>query len=153
MEEAQQVRALLKRYPSMFKSPELLDVYAGWVPPLVTLCAEIDDLVADQSFVFQFIQIKKKLGQCRIHFVLEQRRSDLRTDGALEKLDRCKKSVQQCVEAAQSSCASRCLVCGRTPAPPDRLMPTPLCKMHRRSEHLRDPWSLGKIRLEGRTDA
>lgn len=152
MQEEHQVRALLDRYPSMFRRPELLDVYAGWVSPLVALCAEVEVLLDGAPFTFHFTRIKEKFGQCRISFVLghaPDARRAAETEGQLEE---CAKEIEQRVIATQCACASRCLVCGRTAAPPAAGMPTPLCRLHAWSEDQRDPWSIGKILLTARLD-
>lgn len=152
MQAQHQVRALLDRYPSMFSRPELLDVYAGWVSPLVALCSEVEALLAGGPFAFHFIRIKEKFGQCRIFYVLEHGPAARRTAESEGQLEKCGKEIERRVMAAQCACASRCLVCGRTAAPPAACMPTPLCKLHAWSEDQRDPWSVGKIRLGARLD-
>ncbi|GHC85049.1 hypothetical protein GCM10007320_29720 [Pseudorhodoferax aquiterrae] len=152
MQAEHQVRALLDRYTSMFRQPDLLDVYAGWVSPLVALCAEVEVLLVGGPFVFHFTRIKEKFGQCRISFVLEHGPDARRTAETEDELERCTKEIEQRVKAAQCACASRCLVCGRTAAAPAACMPTPLCKLHAWSEDQRDPWSIGKIHLTVRLD-
>jgi hypothetical protein len=152
MQAEHQVRALLDRYPSMFRRPELLDVYAGWVSPLAALCAEVEVLLDGGPFAFHFTRIKEKFGQCRVSFVVEHGPGARRTAETEDQLERRTKEIEQRVKAAQCACASRCLVCGLTAAPPAAGMPTPLCKLHAWSEEQRDPWSVGKIRLSARPD-
>lgn len=149
MKEELQVRALVERYPYMFRLSNTLDLYAGWLPPFVVLCDEIDALLAGRHFDFHFLQIKEKFGGFRAYFYLGLPTYEPSTAVAAQELAHCHAAIQQCVESAHTACASRCMVCGASASlRRDGPLMRCLCDEHAKWSERDSPWSSAKVRMD-----
>lgn len=146
MSSNRKAQALVDRYPSMFQQPEMLDIYAGWLEPIETMCARIHTRLQSRDWVFQFIRIKEKFGICRIYFHLALPRSEPETAAGIQELASLRSTIESDIETAQTACGLRCMVCGRnaTTRVHGAALAT-LCERHELSESLRDPWSQAKL--------
>lgn len=139
-------QVLVDRYPSMFQQHEMLDIFAGWLGPIATLCSKVNARLSDGGWTFQFLQIKEKLGICRIYFHLDATRSEPKPDVASQDLAALRKAIEKDIEHTETVCGSRCMVCGRHASTRNygAVLAT-LCERHELSETFRDPWSLAKL--------
>ncbi|WP_156473056.1 hypothetical protein [Pseudorhodoferax sp. Leaf265] len=146
MSNDHKAQALVDRCPYMFEQPQMLNLYAGWLDPLETLCACIHARLHGSAMSFQFLQIKEKFGTCRIYFHLGLPRSEPEAEARLRELAILREAVESDIETAQTACGSRCMVCGRdsTTRVHGAALAT-LFERHGLSERLRDPWSLAKL--------
>lgn len=141
-------QALADRYPYMFRQPEMLDLYPGWLGPLETLCAKTHARLQGGDWVFHFLRIKEKLGTCQIYFHLGLRLAAPETSVGLQKLANLRKAIENDIETARVACSSSCMVCARDAITRHHgAVLATLCEQHALSESMRDPWSLAKMQI------
>ena len=111
------IQTLEKRFPHMFRGSVIsMAYYRGWFPDFVDLCFELDAALGDYNPCFQWVQIKEKLGGCRMYF-------SMLPDGYNEDVDdeevvlpdhfvRVRQEARRMVGLASLRMKDKCCVCG-----------------------------------------
>ena len=115
----QDIQSLEQRFDYMFRGPHIsMEYYRGWFPGFVDLCVEIDAVLGKHKSWFRWVQVKEKLGGCRMHYSLrpDDFKEGLDEDDQVtefpEELVRIRAGVRQVVDYAARQMKKKCCVCG-----------------------------------------
>jgi hypothetical protein len=115
MSDKAKLNRLRCRYAYMVRDPDRIGFYRGWMEPLETLCAELEEIFGDERGRFRFSQIKEKFGACQIYFSFASsaRASSIAmtTDRILMTEITLRRLIQERFEAAQNATKVRCMIC------------------------------------------
>jgi hypothetical protein len=134
------------RFPYQFKNldPSALAFAPGWMPVIVCMCHEVDDVMEGQlqDYSFYWVLFKEKFGQPRFVYrfmALEDELGNKKGDSVV--CNAMRERLMSIRHKAESLAREMCMVCGAPGELVDEPWMLTLCKRHedahRRGEHLR----------------
>lgn len=134
-----------RRFAHLFQGAGRLEIYRGWIEPLMKLCADVEVALAEQGRAGRFVQIKEKFGACDIRFVVLPSAitsADDRSAQAMKLLA----DVENKIDATRALTSTMCMVCGASAAiPTDSPRRLCLCVSHRALTRHPTPWEAAHI--------